>query len=372
MPLAKTLLAYAESYHAENSPLIGQNILHETLTAANKEEIAKDMLLYPTNKGKGNHTSQEFSMIVKAVSEKWKILGGKSPISSYEMLTRYNVREGLNAHKFIGVVYKDWSPQKKLEFVKSNLLTRQQSLLTTVNINILPSVWSQLVDPEAEMSKLIFNCIRKTDFPEVQEFDDAGKVLRCHSEQTKAGIRFFHKMTGCKVSVDDWNLQKDYCNSSAFVDEMLDVIKEVKVATKLIMAVFGIVMREDQSPEFKFLNAEVERMLEVEGKSPEEVRAELRAECLSKWEQWTGRSIFVCWEASVQQEHVESWPELKTSSINTSFLKMQGSIMFAKTVSQEAAESAMDDMGAVGFDVRCVLAVAILGVLVAVYVGVRF
>ena len=124
MPLAEKLLAYQESYHAEDSPLIGQNILYETLTAENKQEIAKDMVLYPTNKGKGNHTSQEFNIIVKAVSEKWKILGGKSPISSYEMLTRYNVRFGLNAHKFIGVVYTDWPPHTKLEFVKSNLLIK--------------------------------------------------------------------------------------------------------------------------------------------------------------------------------------------------------------------------------------------------------
>ena len=371
MPLAEKLLAYQESYHAEDSPLIGQNILYETLTAENKQEIAKDMVLYPTNKGKGNHTSQEFNIIVKAVSEKWKILGGKSPISSYEMLTRYNVRFGPNAHKFIGVVYKDWPPHTKLEFVKSNLLTRQNSELETVNINILPSVWSLLVDPEAEMSKLVVKCVRETDFPEVQEFDDAGKVLRCHSEQTKAGIQNFHKMTGCKVSVDDWTEQEDYCNNSEFVEEMKDFIKEVKVKITLVMAVFGIVMREDQSPDFNFLNAQAKRMLEVEGKSPEEVRAELRAECLSKWEQWTGRSIFVCWEASVEQEHVDSWPELKTSSINTSFLKMQGSIMFAKTVSQEAAESAMA-IGAVGFDARWVLAVAVLGVLVAVYVGVVF
>ena len=53
MPLAEKLLAHEESYHAEDSPLIGQNILYETLTAENKQEIAKDMVLYPTNKGNG-------------------------------------------------------------------------------------------------------------------------------------------------------------------------------------------------------------------------------------------------------------------------------------------------------------------------------
>ena len=144
------------------------------------------------------------------------------------------------------------------------------------------------------------------------------------------------------------------------------------------MAVFGICMRADQSPVFKFLNAEVEKMLNVEGKTPEEVQAELRGQCLTKWEQWTGRSIFVCWEASVQQEHVNSWPELKASNVITSFLKMQGSIMFAATVTQEAAESAMEVPGrnwlgdaCKGMD-GCFMAVAVLGVLVAVYVGVRF
>ena len=46
----------------------------------------------------------------------------------------------------------------------------------------------------------------------------------------------------------------------------------------------------------------------------------------------------------MQQEHVDSWPELKTSKIITSFLNLQGSIMFAATVSQEAAQSAHDEM----------------------------
>ena len=378
MPLAEKLLANAESYRKEDSPLIGKNNLFKTLTAANKEEIEKDMRLYPTNKGKGKHTSLEFHIIVQAVSENWEILGGKSPVSSYEMLGRYNVREGSNAHKFIGVVYRDWPHSKKLEFVLSNLRTRQQSSLPTVNINMLPALWSQLVDPEAEVSKLVFACVGPNDFPEVQEFGDDGNVLRCHSEETKKGIRSYNKMTGGKVSVDDWSLGGNHCNSSDFVEEMGDVIKEVKVDIKLTMAVFGIRMTEEQSPDCKFLNAEVEKMLNVEGKTPEEVQAELRGQCLTKWEQWTGRSIFVCWEASVQQEHVNSWPELKASNVITSFLKVQGSIMFAATVTQEAAESAMEVPGrnwlgdaCKGTD-GCFMAVAVLGVLVAVYVGVRF
>ena len=51
MPFAETLFANAESYRKGDSPLIGQNILYKTLTAEAKEEIEKDMWLYPTNKG---------------------------------------------------------------------------------------------------------------------------------------------------------------------------------------------------------------------------------------------------------------------------------------------------------------------------------
>ena len=83
----------------------------------------------------------------------------------------------------------------------------------------------------------------------------------------------------------------------------------------------------------------------------------------------------------MQQEHVDSWPELKDSTVKTSFLKMQGSIMFAATVTQDAAESvSMSTWTQLasrclprhdGSD-GCFIAMAILGVLVAVYVGVRF
>ena len=345
MPLAETLLGLKESGHAEDSRLIGENMLYKTLTPEDREEIANDMLRYPTNQGKGKHTSLEYHMIVQAVSERWEILGGNSPISSYEMLARYNVREGINAHKFIGVVYVDWPQSKKLDFAQSNLLTRYNSSLPTVNINMPPGLWSRLAasgEDAEKVRELVFKCVRTQDFPEVQEHGEDGTVLQCHSRETKEGIRSFHNKTGCGVSVDDWNLNEEYCNSTAFVEEMLHYIKEVKVDIKLTMAVFGICMNADQSPDFKFLNGEVEKMLNVEGKSQEEVRAELRGKCLTKWEEWTERSIFVCWEASVQQEHVDSWPELKVSKVNTSFLKMQGSIMFAATVAQEAAESAME------------------------------
>ena len=383
MAFAETLLGLKESYRAADSRLIGKNMLYKTLTAEDREEIAEDMLLYPTNNGKGKHTSLEYMMIVQAVSERWEILGGNSPISSWEMLSRYNVREGINAHKFIGVVYSAWSQSQKLEFGKSNLLTRHNSSLPTVNINMLPGLWSRLAASceDAAVSELVFKCVRPHDFPEVQEFGEDGKVLQCHSEETKEGIRSFYNKTGCRVSVDDWNLNEEYCNSTAFVDEMLPYIKEVKVDTKLTMAVFGIRMNADQSPDFAFLNGEVEKMLQVEGKRPEEVRAELRRKCLAKWEQWTGCSIFVCWEASVQQEHVDSWPELKDSTVKTSFLKMQGSIMFAATVTQDAAESvsmsAWTRLASRCLPWRdgsdgCFVAMAILGVLVAVYVGVRF
>ena len=341
MPFAEALLGLKESGHAEDSRLIGKNMLYKTLTATDRKEIEDDMLLYPTNQGKGKHTSLEYHMIVQAVSERWEILGGNSPISSYEMLARYNVREGMNAHKFIGVVYSDWPQSKKLDFGISNLLTRHKSSLPTVNINMLPGLWSRLAASceDAKVSELVFKCVRRQDFPEVQEFGEDGNVLKCHSEETKEGIRSFYNRTGCGVSVDDWNLNDEYCNNTAFVDEMLDYIKEVKVDIKLTMAVFGICMNADQSPDFKFLNGEVEKMLNVEGKSQEEVRADLRGKCLTKWEEWTEHSIFVCWEASVQQEHVDSWPELKDSTVKTSFLKMQGSIMFAATVTQDVAES---------------------------------
>ena len=65
MPFAETLLGLKESGHAEDSRLIGENKLYETLTAEDREEIADDMRLYPTNKGKGKHTSLEYMMIVQ-------------------------------------------------------------------------------------------------------------------------------------------------------------------------------------------------------------------------------------------------------------------------------------------------------------------
>jgi len=218
MPFAQTLLDNAESNRANDSDIIGQNILRNTLTAENKKEIEADMHLYPDNKGVGRHTSLDFQIIVEAVSEEWKVLGGESPVTSLEMLARYKVRTGLNAHKFIGFVYTVWPQDTKLEFAKSNLRTRGKSSLNKVNINMLPGLWSQLVNEETEASKLVFKCVRPTDFPEIQEFGDDGKILRGpHSEETKAGIRCFCKKTGGKVSVDDWNLDDDYCNSTALL-----------------------------------------------------------------------------------------------------------------------------------------------------------
>ena len=130
MPLAETLLAHAESYRKEDSPLIGKNNLFKTLTAANKEEIEKDMRLYPTNKGKGKHTSLEFHIIVQAVSENWEILGGKSPVSSYEMLGRYNVR-GSNAQSSLvlciatGRILRSWSSYSVICAPANNLRSPQ-------------------------------------------------------------------------------------------------------------------------------------------------------------------------------------------------------------------------------------------------------
>jgi hypothetical protein len=49
---------------------------YNSASAENKKEIEADMHLYPDNKGVGRHTSLDFQIIVQAVSEEWKVLGG--------------------------------------------------------------------------------------------------------------------------------------------------------------------------------------------------------------------------------------------------------------------------------------------------------
>ena len=333
-PYAKTLLSKVDSYRPKDSALIGQKILRDSLTDKDKKEIELDIDLYPENRGIGNHTTLEYSMIVKAVNKDWEILGPDSPIRSWEQLGRYKVSEGPNADKFFALVYSGWPQETKLAFAKSNLQTRDASTLPAVNVNILPGVWGLIVDDE-DVREMSFQCLRPSDHPEIQEYGDDGKVLRTpHSEKTKEGIRVWCRKTGGKISVDDWCLDEDYCNNTAFVEEMKPYIGEVKVKITTVMALFGITMTADQSPDYQYLNREAQNELKKMS------QAEMRERCITLWEQWTREGIIITWEASVQQEHVDSWPQLRTSQIMTDFLNLQGSVMYAKTFTQEAAESA--------------------------------
>ena len=320
----------------KDSALIGDREL-KSLSAAEGEEIMADTKLYPRNKGRGKHTSLQCHPIVQAVSENWVVLGLKSPVRSYELLGRCNVaKTSINANKFFGPVYGRCSQSGKLDFNRACLLTRQQCELPTMNINILPGLWALVVDDE-EAREVVCQCIKNTDFPEIQQYGDDGKViLGPHTQETKNGIKAIYTSSGCKASVDDWKPLKEYCNNTEFVDEMSAYIKEVKVETTLTMAVFNIRMTSDQSPEFDYLNKQAQRWLEVE---PQE---ELRKQCVEAWTRWSQQSMFITWEATVEQEHLDSWQELKDSEISNKYLNDQGSKMNATTVPIEAAETAHD------------------------------
>ena len=68
-------------------------------------------------------------------------------------------------------------------------------------------------------------------------------------------------------------------------------------------------------------------------------REALRTAALDCWKRWTAAGVDVTWEATVLQEHLDSWPELKISGIDITHLFIQGSEFYARTLTQEAIES---------------------------------
>ena len=56
---------------------------------------------------------------------------------------------------------------------------------------MLPGLWARIVDDKV-LRRLVFDCVKGNDFPEVQEYGEDGNPIKGpHSEGTKAGIRMF-------------------------------------------------------------------------------------------------------------------------------------------------------------------------------------
>ena len=324
-----------EIERVSDSLMIGTKKLSTELSEHEKNLISEDIHKYAGRKGIGDYTTIEFQPIVKAVSHGWEILGGESPVRSFELLGRFRVRGGPNADKFIGAIYSAWNEKGKNDYCSSNLKMRKNCPFPSVNLNILPSYWEKMLGDSDVLDHFITSTT-DSDFPEVQEFDTSGRpILGPHSNQTIEAIKLFCSKTGRRVSIDDWNLEEVYCNNTEFVDAMvaLNCVCEVKVDIKLCLALFGIELTASQSPDWEYLNKAAAKL--VEGSS----REALRQAALPCWKRWTDAGVFLTLEASPRQEHLDSWPQLKDSGIDTSRLFMQGSEFGAKTFTQEAIES---------------------------------
>ena len=292
--------------------------------------------------GVGTLTALACQAIDKLADEEWKVVCGDAfafaYVRSFDQLCRLNVRNKTNAHKFLNAAFMTWSPDQKVDYIKANLEARKVARgLPSVSLQILPVAWERIgvsKDPNKDLKSLGFESLNEADFPGVQKYGADGKILEKHSEDTKKGIKLFVEKTGIKVSIDDWSLKNKYCNNTDFVEEMLPYSKEVKVDIVLAIVLFDVKLTEDQSPAFESLNTEACKFLDDAGKT----REELRRECLPLWKDWTQKEIYVTLKVLLTQAHVDSWPELKTSQINTNFVTSQDAIMNAKTVLLHAAE----------------------------------
>ena len=138
-----TLRPALEAKRVSDSSLVGAKNVFTELNQAEKDCVAEDIEQYTCCKGIGDHTTIEFQPIVKAVSAEWAILGGQSPVRSFEQLGRFRVCEGPNANKFIGSIYSAWHGGTKNDYCASNLRMRANCKLPSVNLSILPSFWEK-------------------------------------------------------------------------------------------------------------------------------------------------------------------------------------------------------------------------------------
>lgn len=313
--------------------------LFEQAKDVRADALMKDLPLMIKNQGEGDHANLHLHFIGRAFYEEsmerlqWEFMGLLSPLTSFELLGRYNVTSGNLKNKFFGILYQALSPEQKLTLCKTNLEVRgNQKDVKVMNVNILSDYWEIAFDNKNEMDFIITN-LTDDDFPETQEFSSKSVgVLDKHSEKTINGMKKYTTLTQRKHSIDDWSPFETFCNDTDFVLANIDIIKEIKIDIKVCMAVFEVRMTRDQSPDCNFLNTSADDIIARYG-TLEEARA-ICIEHLKKILNVAPDMLFVL-EATVKD--VEVFPQF-AETMKPSHVLMQGVTMYARALPYSQVE----------------------------------
>jgi len=238
---------------AEEEPLGSRARSRNDLANAVRADLATML----SSGGEGQYMALQFHPIGHAFSMSWDYLADATPVAALEMLARWQVAEGPYANKFIGPAYACLSPSEKIEFCRTNILFRGTCVhLPSVGVNVLADYWEIVLDDETRMQEML-ESFGKQDLIEIQEFSsEVSQPLAAHTMKAISGMRAYCEMSGNLLTVDDWIPAAGflYCNNTDFILQNLDIIATIKIDIKACLALFGIRLLENESPNYRYSN----------------------------------------------------------------------------------------------------------------------